>query len=98
MSPDAGQRWRQAYPEPRPTSVVTITGAGDLYAFIVGVGLMHARDGSRDWRVLSDGWGDNYLLHLAVDPQDPERLYAIDGQDRVLASQDGGSSWRPLGD
>lgn len=98
MSPDAGQRWRHAYPEPRPASVVTTTGAGDLYAFIGGVGLVHAREGSRDWQVLSDGWGDNYLLHLAVDPQDPERLYAIDSQGRVLASQDGGSSWRSLGD
>lgn len=97
MSPDAGRRWRQAYPEPRPTSLVATTATGDLYAFIAGVGLVHASEASRDWQLLSDGWSDNYLLHLAVDPQDPERLYAIDARDRVLASQDGGHSWHPLG-
>ncbi|EPC01093.1 hypothetical protein L861_11000 [Litchfieldella anticariensis FP35 = DSM 16096] len=57
MSPDGGKHWRQANPERRPTSVVTATAGGDLYAFMPGLGLLHTTEESRDWQVLSDDWG-----------------------------------------
>lgn len=96
MSPDGGQRWRQAHPERRPTSVVMTTAEEDLYAFMPGLGLLKASEASRDWEVLSDGWGENYLLHLAIDAGNEDRLAAIDQRGKVLLSEDGGKEWKEL--
>jgi hypothetical protein len=51
---------------------------------------------------LGKGFGDDYLLHLAADPRDPKRLYAVTHNSRtriqgVIASRDGGERWTPLG-
>lgn len=96
MSPDGGKRWRQAHPERRPTSVVTATAGGDLYAFMPGLGLLHTTEETHDWQVLSDDWGEDYLLHLAIDPNDGERLVGVDQRSRVLMSKNGGRNWKAL--
>ncbi|GHE19980.1 WD40/YVTN/BNR-like repeat-containing protein [Halomonas urumqiensis] len=95
MSPDGGERWRQIHPERRPVSLVVIHD-GQLYAFMLDVGLLHAEEGSRDWEMLKRGWGDRYLLHLAVDPSDPQRLIAADDLNQLLISDNGGRDWSRL--
>ncbi|MFC3285004.1 WD40/YVTN/BNR-like repeat-containing protein [Litchfieldella rifensis] len=96
MSPDGGKRWRQAHPERRPTSVVTATAGGDLYAFMPGLGLLRTTEETHDWQVLSDDWGEDYLLHLAIDPNNGERLVGVDQRSRVLMSENGGRDWKAL--
>jgi photosystem II stability/assembly factor-like uncharacterized protein len=95
LSPDGGQRWRQVHPERSPVSLV-VTHDGRLYAFMLGVGLMTVEEANRDWQVLKRGWGERYLLHLAVDPNNPERLVAADDQGQLLISDNGGRDWARL--
>ncbi|WP_355660903.1 WD40/YVTN/BNR-like repeat-containing protein [Halomonas salifodinae] len=95
MSPDGGQRWRQLHGERRPVSLVVVD-RGWLYAYMVGVGLIRAEEGSRDWEVIHHGWEEGYLIHLAVDPSDPAHLVAADEQGRLLRSTDGGRTWASL--
>jgi len=45
---------------------------------------------------LSNAFGERVLLHLAVDPSDRTRLYAATQQSELLASSDGGRTWRAL--
>jgi photosystem II stability/assembly factor-like uncharacterized protein len=35
-------------------------------------------------------------MHLAIDPQDPDRLYAMAQGGELLASRDGGRHWQPF--
>lgn len=95
MSPDGGERWRQIHPERRPVSLVVIHD-GQLYAFMLGVGLMTASEASRDWAVVKRGWGDRYLSHLAVAPGNPDRLVAVDDEGRLMLSENGGRDWSVL--
>jgi photosystem II stability/assembly factor-like uncharacterized protein len=95
LSPDWGQRWRQVYPERRPVSLVVVSG-GELYAFVLGIGLIRGEEASRDWEVVKGDWGERYLIHLAVDPNEPRRLIASDDEGRLLLSQNGGHDWATL--
>ena len=95
MSPDGGERWRQIHAERRPTSLV-VASQGELYTFMLGVGLVKGQEGSRDWEVVKADWGERYLLHLAVDPNDAQRLVASDDEGRLLLSANGGRDWSHL--
>ncbi len=93
VSRDAGDTWRAADLWRRPATLVQATPGGRLYAFVYGVGLLVARESVLKWKTLADGFGNRYLLHLAVDPGDPERLYAVADTGAVMVSKDGGRSW-----
>lgn len=95
MSPNGGERWRQIYEERRPASLV-VSSQGALYAFVLDVGLLRADEASRDWEVVKPGWGERYLMHLAVDPNDPQRLVAADDLNQLLISVNGGRDWSVL--
>jgi hypothetical protein len=72
--------------------------AGTLFMFVLGEGLLAAAESDPgNWRVVSNDFGDRYILHLAIDPADPARLFAITQESEVLASGDGGQTWRPVG-
>lgn len=97
LSPDAGANWQRVALPRRPVSLVEVTADGTVYAFVLGSGLLRGKEGGPDWRTLSNDFGDRYLLHLAVDPGNAERLFAVTQESELLASRDGGRTWRQLG-
>ncbi|CAO3403947.1 hypothetical protein [Azospirillum palustre] len=96
VSRDAGKTWQAAYMVARPATMVTTTRDGTAYAFQVGTGLLKTTEPSPAWQPVSNGFGDAVLLHLAVDPTNPQRLYAVTDKSAILASQDGGKTWKPF--
>jgi len=65
---------------------------------------LRARRGARrragdggEWERLHPGFDGRYLLHFAADPQAPGRFFAATQHGELIASQDGGRSWRQLG-
>lgn len=99
QSEDGGQSWREAYLLRRPATMVQATPEGEVYAFLVGTGLIRTSEPSLSWQTLGTGFGAGYLLHLAVAPG--ERLYAVgvtgQGHEQaLLTSRDGGGTWSPL--
>lgn len=94
VSRNAGHSWQSAYPSQHPTSTVETGSNGEIYAFMLGVGLVKYQDD--DWVQLSNDFGGRYLLHLAIDPKDPNRLYAVAQGGEILASSDGGRHWQPF--
>ncbi len=102
-SKDGGKTWRIAYILKRPTTMIQ-TGMDDqIYAFIVGTGLLRTTEPSLNWSVVSNEFGDNYILHLAIDPTDNRNLYAVTLQAQtrkqaILVSRDAGQTWSILGD
>jgi photosystem II stability/assembly factor-like uncharacterized protein len=101
-SSDGGRRWEPAHMSRRPVTMVYATNDGRIYAYVVGIGLIHAEEPGLDWKVRGGGIGGSYVLHLAVAPTDKRRLYAVafnptDRSQSLLVSTDGGESWSALG-
>jgi photosystem II stability/assembly factor-like uncharacterized protein len=96
VSRDAGKTWQPASMVQRPATLVATTRDGTAYAFQIGTGLLRTTEPSMAWQPISNGFGDAILLHLAVDPTDPQRLYAVTDKSAILASQDGGKTWKPF--
>jgi photosystem II stability/assembly factor-like uncharacterized protein len=96
VSTDGGLTWKPLI-ENTPVTMVESTADGSLYAFVYGRGLVRAQEGTFNFATVSGDWGERYILHLAVDPTDPNRLYAATGDGQVLASRDQGESWTAFG-
>lgn len=97
VSEDSGRLWKPAHLLRRPVSMIEVKTDGSVYAFMLGSGLLRAEEPSLNWQTLSHDFGDRYLLHFAVDPEDPARLYASTHQNELLTSDDGGRTWQQLG-
>ncbi len=96
-SEDGGGSWSSAHFVQKPTSLAHTTSDGRLYAFIVGLGLVETKEPGFSWKVISNGFGDAYPLHLADEPGNPNRLYIFTSDNRLLESADGGATWQPFG-
>ena len=97
ISMDGGQSWHATKVAGQPVTLIEIDANARMFAFVLGSGLMRSTEGSPKWETLSDDFGDRFLLHLATDPADPDRLYAATSTSEVLTSADGGKSWRAFG-
>ena len=97
VSQDGGASWQRMNLPRRPVSLVEVSGNGTIHAFVLGHGLLQGREGASDWRTLNNDFGDRYLLHLAVDPANSARLFAVTQESELMASEDGGRNWRLLG-
>ena len=95
VSKDAGRSWTPVT-EGAPVSLVEVTPDGTVYAFVIGSGLMRAEEGSLEFVSLGQPGGD-YLLHLAPDPTNPDRLFAATGKGGLLTSADQGRTWSTFG-
>jgi photosystem II stability/assembly factor-like uncharacterized protein len=96
VSDDAGVLWQAGAFHGEAVSMVS-TGPGNaLYAYVVGRGLMMAKeDRLNGWSLLSAD--PRILLHLAIDERHPERMFAIAYNAGILQSEDGGKTWRSFG-
>ncbi|MBN9023672.1 MAG: exo-alpha-sialidase [Rhizobiales bacterium] len=96
VSHDGGVSWQTLIDE-APVTMVDTAPDGTLYAFVIGRGLVSAKEGVFDFLTVNGEWGDGFLLHFAVDPTDPDRLYAASSESEVLESADGGATWSAFG-
>jgi photosystem II stability/assembly factor-like uncharacterized protein len=97
VSDDAGATWRKAAHEGQIVTMVTTGPEGVLYAYVVGRGLMMAKEGDPNvWSTIGEA-ASPVLLHLAIDGREPQRMFAIAHKAGVLASEDGGKSWHAFG-
>ena len=92
ISTDGGKTWK-ALLEGAPVSLVEVTPEGSLYAFVLERGLVKANEPPVTLTDLSNTFGQDYLLHLAADPTNPNRLFAATGSGQVVTSMDGGRTW-----
>jgi photosystem II stability/assembly factor-like uncharacterized protein len=93
---DAGESWEPAKAAKSVATMVHVTPQGTIYAYGVDSGLMRATEPSLDWMLVHRSFGRYVLLHLAVDPADASRLFAVTDNNEVIASEDGGLSWTHL--
>lgn len=91
------QDWQRAHPAQAPVSLVEVTAGGILHAFVLGEGLVRRAEDGGEWERLHPGFDGRYLLYFAADPQAADRVFAATQHGELIASEDGGRSWRQLG-
>jgi photosystem II stability/assembly factor-like uncharacterized protein len=96
VSTDAGKSWKPLV-QGAPVSLVEVTPEGTLYAFVLGRGLVQAGEPPIGLETISSGFEDGYLLHLAADPTNPNRVFAVTNGGKLLGSADRGRTWTALG-
>ena len=94
-SRDAGGTWEPLI-DGAPVTLVEVAPDGTLYAFVYGRGLVASGEPPAGFETVSAGFGGAFLLHLAADPTDPDRLFAATGEGAILASTDRGRTWSGL--
>ncbi|MDZ4878020.1 MAG: Ycf48-like protein [Chroococcidiopsis cubana SAG 39.79] len=58
-------------------------------------GLYRSADNGKTWQPLGTGTNGT-ILHLAIAPSNPQVLYAVNKNNAVFQSQDGGKTWKEL--
>ena len=93
-SANGGKSWNTVIKD-APIGAVLATNQGALWVFDLNRGLLRLKAGSKDFEVVNDSWEGRVLLHLAVDPNNSQRMFASNGK-LVWRSVDGGRTWSGL--
>ncbi|MDW9627472.1 exo-alpha-sialidase (plasmid) [Sinorhizobium meliloti] len=93
---DGGKTWKAAGTEGQPASMVETAPDGTVYAFVLGSGLMKAPAAALAWQPIANTFGEQILLHMAFDPANPKRMFAVTEKSKILTSTDGGKSWAAM--
>ena len=97
VSRDGGVSWETVL-DGAPVSMVEAASDGTLYAFALGRGFVSSAEDPLELSIVSGDWTDQFLLHLAVHPADPDRLFGATQDGAILASTDSGRTWTPFGE
>jgi photosystem II stability/assembly factor-like uncharacterized protein len=100
-SDNAGSAWRRMTPADWVINAVDLP-AGHPGRVVLGteeLGVMVSDDGGEHFRSSNDGFNHRQIAEVAVDPNRPGRILAVlsHASEPVLATDDGGQSWAPLG-
>ena len=76
-----------------PVTMVHTQPDGTLYAFARGLGLLSAPEGTIQWAVKSNGFGDEVMLHLALTPGGMFAVTVSETEQFLNVSRDEGRTW-----
>ena len=95
VSRDWGANWEPAGYPAQPAGLAHVGPDGGVYAFVLGTGLVRSSPYAFSWTLLSADFEGLTVLHLAIDPTDTTRMYAVAQDSSIFASSDGGQTWGP---
>lgn len=100
----AGSNWARLTPEDWViSSVLTLPrGSEASRRVVIGtekLGVLVSDDNGKHFRASNDGFYHRQIVALALDPAQSGRILAVlaNAPDPILATQDGGRTWSPLG-
>jgi photosystem II stability/assembly factor-like uncharacterized protein len=98
---DAGASWKRVTPAHWVINALVLDAASPdrLVMGTEKLGVQVSTDGGKTFRAANDGFSHRQIIALALDRERPGRVLAILAQapEPVLATDDGGQSWAPLG-
>lgn len=93
ISRDSGSTWEKAHESKRPATAVYVSGDGSVYAFIVDVGLVKAKESSLSWTIKAADFQGRLFVRIAALEGKPGILYGITDTSVILYSKDDGATW-----
>lgn len=95
VSDDAGISFQLSDFKGEIVSTIKVSSDGSLFAFVIGRGLVTSPESKTyGWFALSNDFGDEIPLHIAVDTGDPHHLALTTQNNSVFESSDGGGTWK----
>src|SRR4029453_5769541 len=99
-SPDAGKSWvrhRKPFPLNSRIQALAVVPGGPRGVMAAGdTGVFKSRDGGASWTRLGAAGDLPTVWSLAVDPADPQTLFAGTRPAAIYRSRDGGATWKRL--
>ncbi len=91
-----GKTWTRSFESMMPSTMVTETSQGNLFAFILGEGLVKYDDTTQQWLQINNQFGSQYLLSLSGDSKAPDNLVALNQFRKLIVSENGGKDWHSI--
>lgn len=95
-SSDNGQTWTFSGQQRLPATMLSAVTEGALYAFVVGQGLLLLDNKTNQWLVVSNKFGAQVLVQLSADPENPNRLIALNQFGKLIVSDNSGKDWHSI--
>lgn len=97
-SVDGGATWTATGAPPDTLVTLTVGLSPDLvYAGVQDRGVLRSDDGARSWQIADRGLRASTVAAVAVDPENPARLYAVVPGQGFFLSRNAGQRWRQAG-
>ncbi len=100
-SMDGGGSWHRVTPADWSVNGLVVSEAtpGRLIVGTQKLGLLVSDDWGQTFRAANDGFNHRRVVSLALDAARPSRVLAVlaDAPEPLLATDDGGRTWKPLG-
>jgi len=113
LSNDGGSNWQYVYKglpkeeysaftlslvvDPTNKNMVYM-GTGKWLSSGSGYGVYKSIDGGKTWSSANRGIENYRIIALAIDPSEPQILYASEGGGKLFKSTDGGQNWKDITD
>lgn len=94
VSRDNGRSWAIVSIDRRPVSMVETSDEGDVFAYVIGYGLIRSASDGATWGFVGLPERDHHIVHFAARGA---RYYAVTHSNRIFTSADSGQSWRRIG-
>ncbi|MDH5355945.1 MAG: c-type cytochrome [Gammaproteobacteria bacterium] len=95
-SQDQGRTWGGFEGFELPATMITKTSQGSIYAFVAAKGLALLDRKTRQWRVVNNEFGSQYLLQLTTTNGIPARMVALNQYGKFLVSDNYGIEWQKM--
>lgn len=59
-------------------------------------GVFHSKDSGLNWQLSSEGLGTAAITALAINPDQPDTLFASTAEGALFRSDDGGQTWQSI--
>jgi photosystem II stability/assembly factor-like uncharacterized protein len=101
LTHDAGASWRRVTPKNWVinAAIASREGAGRLVLGTERLGVLSSDDRGESFSAANSGFYHRQIVALALDRDHPDRVLAVltNAPEPVLATEDGGHTWTPLG-
>ena len=96
QSADGGRTWARSQFEVTPAALA-VSPTGEGYAYVFAAGSVHVTaDAGRTWQAVPAALPSAEVLAAAVNPFNPNEVYASFAESGLYRSRDAGASWEPV--
>lgn len=91
-----GHTWTRSLESMMPATLVAETSNSELYAFLLGTGLIKYDDTSEQWTPINNQFGSQVLVGLSADSKSPANLIALNQYRKLIVSENSGKNWHSI--